>query len=132
MKYAVVKIGGSQYKVAEGDLVSVEKIQGKKGDKVTLSDVYLLVDEKSFKLGKPLVSGTCVEAQIIDQYQGKKVRVATYKAKSRYRRTLGHRKQLTKLKVVKIKRSAESKKSSSPGKKKPASEKKKPVAKKKS
>ena len=102
MKYAIVKIGGSQFKLNEGDEISVEKIAGKKGDKVVFKEVLLLVDEKKIKIGQPLVKGETVQAQILEQYRGEKIRVATFKAKSRYRRVKGHRKYLTKIKIEKI------------------------------
>lgn len=102
MKYAVVKIGGSQYKVAEGDEIEVEKIEGDKGKTIEFDQVLLLVDEAKVKIGKPFIKGVEVKAKILDQFKGKKIRVATYKAKSRYRRVKGHRKQLTRVKISSI------------------------------
>lgn len=102
MKYAVVEISGHQYKIAEGEEFDVDKIEGEKGKKLTFDKVLLLVDEKKISLGKPLVKKAKVIAKIVDQFKGKKIRVATYKAKSRYRRVIGHRSQLTKIKVEKI------------------------------
>ena len=102
MAYAIVKIGGSQYKVSVGDELDVEKLEGKKGDKITFGEVLLLSQADKLKLGKPLVKGATVEAEILEQFKGKKIRVATFKAKSRYRRVKGHRKHLTKIKIKKI------------------------------
>lgn len=102
MKYAVVKIGGSQYRVAEGEEIEVEKIEGEKGKKLTFEEVLLFVDGERVKIGRPFVKGMKVKAEILDQFKGKKIRVATYKAKSRYRRVKGHRKRLTKLKIEKL------------------------------
>jgi len=102
MKYAVVEINGSQYKVAEGEELDVDKIEGKKGKKLSFDKVLLMVDEKKRKIGNPLVKGAKVTAEILEQFKGKKIRVATYKAKSRYRRVIGHRSQLTKIKIKKI------------------------------
>jgi len=102
MKYAVVKIGGSQHKVAEGDEIEVEKIEGEKGKAVDFKEVLLLVDEEKVKIGKPYIKGAQVKTKILDQIKGKKIRVATYKAKSRYRRVKGHRKLLTRLKIEKV------------------------------
>lgn len=102
-KFAVVKIGSSQYKIAENDEIDVDKIEGKKGNKLTFDQVLLLVDGKKVSLGQPLVKGVQVEAKILSQFKGKKIRVATYKAKSRYRRVKGFRPFLTKIKIEKIK-----------------------------
>ena len=100
-KYAIVKIGGSQYKVTEGDELEVDKIEGEKGKAVNLDEVLLLVDEE-IKIGEPLVKGAQIKAKIIEQFKGDKIRVATYKAKSRYRRVKGFRPLLTKIKIEKI------------------------------
>jgi large subunit ribosomal protein L21 len=102
MKYAVVKIGGSQYKVVEGDQLDVEKLDGKKGKAVEFKEVLLLADGEKVQIGQPLIKGVSVRAKILEQFKDKKVRVATYKAKSRYRRVIGHRKLLTKIKIEKI------------------------------
>lgn len=102
MKYAVVKIGGSQYKVAEGDEIAVDKIDGEKGKSLTLEEVLLFVDEKRITIGQPLVKNAKIKAKIVDQFKGKKIRVATYKAKSRYRRVKGFRPLLTRVKILSI------------------------------
>ena len=101
-KYAVVKIGGSQYKVAEGDEIAVDKIDGEKGKSLTLEEVLLFVDEKKVAIGQPLVKNAKIKAEIVDQLKGKKIRVATYKAKSRYRRVKGFRSLLTRVKILSI------------------------------
>lgn len=99
MKYAVVKIGGSQYKVAEGDEIAVDKIDGEKGKSLIFNQVLLLVDDQRVQIGQPLVKEAKVKAEIVGQFKGKKIRVATYKAKSRYRRVKGFRPQLTRIKI---------------------------------
>lgn len=101
-KFAVVKIGGTQYKVAEGDEIEVGKIEGEKGKLLTFNEVLLLVNEKKVKIGQPFVGRAKVEAKIVDQIKGEKIRVATYKAKTGYRRVKGFRPQLTKIKIQKI------------------------------
>ena len=101
-KFTVIKIGSSQYKVAEGDEIDVDKIEGKKGSKLTFNQVLLLIDGEKVSVGQPLVKGVQIEAKILEQFKGKKIRVATYKAKSRYRRVKGFRPQLTKIKIEKI------------------------------
>lgn len=102
MKYAVVVSGGKQYKVSEGDVITVDKIVGVKDDKVSFDEVLLIVDEGSVKIGKPTVAGVKVSGQLVDQVKGDKIRVSKFKAKSRYRRTIGFRSQLTEIKIDKI------------------------------
>ena len=102
MKYAVIKTGGKQYKVAEGDEIEIEKIDGEKGEKVVFEEVLLVVDDKEIKIGQPLVEKAKVKAEIVDQIKGEKIRVAKFRAKSRYRRVKGHRQRLTKVKIEKI------------------------------
>lgn len=102
MKYAVVKIGGSQHKVTEGDEIEVEEIEGDKGDQVSFEEVLLLVEEGRVKIGRPFIKKAKVKAKILEQFKAEKIRVATYKAKSRYRRVKGHRKQLTRVKISSI------------------------------
>jgi len=101
-KYAVVKIGGSQYKVAEGDEIAVDKIDGEKGKSLNFEEVLLFVDKKRVTIGQPLVKNAKIKAEIVDQFKGKKIRVATYKAKSRYRRVKGFRPLLTRVKILSI------------------------------
>lgn len=102
MKYAVVQIGKSQYKVADGNELEVDKIEGKKGKKLTFDKVLLVVNGKKIKIGNPLIKGAKVAAEVLDQFKDKKIRVATYKAKSRYRKVKGHRTHLTKIKIKKV------------------------------
>ncbi len=102
MKYAVVRIGGFQYKIAEGDEVEVMKREGEQEKPLHFSEVLLQVDGEKVLVGQPLVSGISVKAKIIAQFKGPKIRVATFKAKSRHRRTVGHRQELTRVKIEKI------------------------------
>ncbi len=102
MKYAVIKTGGKQYKVSEGEELFIEKIAGKNGDSVVFDQVLLLVNEKKADIGRPLVEKAKVKAKILAQTRGKKIRVAKFKAKSRYRRVKGHRQALTQVKIEKI------------------------------
>jgi len=102
MKYAVIRTGGKQYRVAEGDEIEVDKLESEKGKVVTFDEVLLFVDGDKVKVGQPLVKGVKVKAKVVDQLKGKKIRVATYKAKARYRRVKGFRSRLTKVKIEKI------------------------------
>ena len=101
-KYVIVKIGGTQYKASEGDELQVDKIEGEKGKSVNFDEVLLLVEEEKIKIGEPVVKGAQVKAKIVEQLKGEKIRVATFKAKSRSRRVKGFRPLLTKIKVEKI------------------------------
>lgn len=103
--FAVIKAGGKQYKVKEGQVLKIEKIGGKVGDKVEFDQVLLLADEngKEVRVGTPTVAGAKVSAEILEQGRGKKVTIIKYKPKVRYRRKKGHRQLYTKVKVTSIK-----------------------------
>lgn len=102
-KIAVIKTGGKQYKVKEGDILSIEKISGKEGDKVEL-EVLMIADDdaKEVSIGRPVLDAKKVAAKIEKQFKDKKITVIKYKAKVRYRRKKGHRQNLTKVKIEKI------------------------------
>lgn len=102
MKYAVVSVGGKQYKVAEGDVLEVQSLGLKANDSYTFDTVLLVVDEKTRKVGAPTVSGATVTATVVDTKKGDKIRVAKYKAKVRYRKVIGFRPTVTTVKVDKI------------------------------
>ena len=99
--YAVIKTGGKQYRVAEGQKLRVEKLPGNAGDKVTFSEV-LLVGGDAPKIGKPLVSGASVAAEITGQDRGKKIVVFKFRRRKNYRRKNGHRQPYTELKITGI------------------------------
>ncbi len=102
MKYAVVQIAAKQYRVSEGDELLVEKINAKKGDKIDFDQVLLTVADQQVQIGQPLVAKASVKAEILDQVKAEKIRVAKFRAKSRYRKVKGHRQSLTKIKITKI------------------------------
>jgi large subunit ribosomal protein L21 len=102
MKYAVIAISGTQYQVSEGQIITVDHLDLKEGDTSTTDQVLLIVDGEKVDLGTPLVKKATVDYQVIKHYQDKKIRVFKYKAKSRYRKTQGHRSQLTDIKITKI------------------------------
>ncbi len=101
--FAVIKTGGKQYKVKEGQILKIEKITGRVGDKIEF-EVLLLADEdgKNVKVGKPLVEGAKVVAEILEQGRARKINIIKYKPKVRYRRKAGHRQLYTKVKIGKI------------------------------
>ncbi|AKM79316.1 MAG: 50S ribosomal protein L21 [Candidatus Beckwithbacteria bacterium GW2011_GWB1_47_15] len=102
MKYAVIVTGGKQYQVAEGETIKVEKLEGKPKKAVKFSDVLLVVSDKVRKIGTPKVAGASVTAEIVAQKKAKKIRVAKFRAKSRYRLVRGHRQNITELAIKKI------------------------------
>lgn len=100
--FAIVKIGGTQYKVSVGDQFDVAKLEGKKGGKVVFDGVLLTSRKGKVAIGTPEVKGAKVEAKILGEVKGKKIRVFKYKAKSRYRKTKGHRQKYTKIEITKV------------------------------
>ena len=99
--YAVIKTGGKQYRVTEGQKLRVEKLAGTAGDKVTFGEV-LLVGGDSPKVGQPLVKGASVAAEITGQGRGPKLVVFKFRRRKNYRRKAGHRQPYTELKITGI------------------------------
>jgi len=99
-KLAVIKTGGKQYKVREGEELLVEKLKDEKA--VTFSEVLLVADGKDVKIGTPFIDKAKVEAKVLSEEKGKKVIVFKMKAKKRYRKKTGHRQKYTKVKIEKI------------------------------
>jgi large subunit ribosomal protein L21 len=99
---AIVKISGKQYRLAKGDRVTVDRLAGKIGDKVTFDQVLLLSDGPKATVGFPMVDGAAVTATLVAATRGPKLRVYKYKAKKRYRRTQGARAEQSLLEVVSI------------------------------
>ena len=99
--YAIVKTGGRQYKVAEGDIVKVEKIEGELGSSVALTPV-LLVDGATVTTKADELAKVKVSAEIIDSVKGPKIKILKYKNKTGYKKRQGHRQPLTVLKITGI------------------------------
>ncbi len=99
---AVIKTGGKQYLVKEGDELEVEKIEGEVGKEIVFDKVLLLEKQGKVKIGTPYVEGARVLGKILEQKKGKKIVVLKYKKKRRYRVKKGHRQLLTKIKIEKI------------------------------
>ena len=97
--YAVIKTGGKQYRVSEGDTIRVEKLAGDVGAKVELTEV-LMVGGDTVTVGKPLVKGAVVTAEIVAQDRAKKIIVFKFKRRKNYRRKNGHRQPYTELRVT--------------------------------
>lgn len=108
--YAVIEACGKQYKVSEGDVVFVEKLDVNEGDTVTFDKVLLLSNDEKVKVGTPTVKNAKVEALVLEHGKAKKIRVYKYKAKKNERKTQGHRQPFTKIKIEKISSKATTKK----------------------
>ncbi|MBO6506684.1 MAG: 50S ribosomal protein L21 [Kordiimonadaceae bacterium] len=104
--FAVVKTGGKQYRVTEGDVLKVEKLDAEVGKKVKLDEVLMIGDDKGVKVGEPLVKGANVTAEVLEQKKDKKITVFKKKRRHNYRRKKGHRQQITVLRVTKIAKTA--------------------------
>ena len=99
--YAIIATGGKQYKVSEGDVIKVEKLDAEVGAKVTFDNV-LLVGGDTVKVGTPTVDGATVEASVVSEGTGKKVIVYKYKRKTGYHKKNGHRQLFTQVKIDSI------------------------------
>jgi len=99
MKYAVIAISGTQYKVEENQSITVDKFDP---NIKSTDQVLLTVNDDKVTVGNPLVKGASVDFELIRDFQGEKLRVSTFKAKSRYRKTRGFRAQLSDIKITKL------------------------------
>jgi large subunit ribosomal protein L21 len=100
--FAVIKAQGKQYKVAQGDELTIDRLAGEKGAKVSLGEVLMLVDGGKSTVGKPVISGAKVEAEILDHPRGDKIKVFKKRRRKNYHRTRGHRQDLTTVKITSI------------------------------
>ena len=100
--YAVIKTGGKQYRVSEGDRLRVEKLDGNVGSELTFDEVLMLGGAK-VAVGSPLVDGASVKAKIVAQDRAKKIIVFKYKRRKNYRRKYGHRQPYTELEITGVK-----------------------------
>jgi large subunit ribosomal protein L21 len=138
--FAVVRTGGKQYRVAANDVIAVEKLDAEPGAVVALTDVLMVGNETAQTAGTPVVAGATVAAEVVKQTRAKKVVVFKKKRRKDYRRTLGHKQQLTVLRITEIltdgkkpETRAAATSEAKPAAKKPAARKpaaKKPAAKK--
>ena len=100
--YAIIKTGAKQHRVAEGDVLSVEKLDGNKGDEVVFNEILMLSNDEEVKIGKPFVDGAKVVGQIIAQKKGPKLIVYHMKRRKGFHKKTGHRQCLTSMKITKI------------------------------
>ena len=104
--FAVIKTGAKQYKVAVGDVIKVEKLDGEAGAKISLDNVLMVGDDKGVKVGTPAISGTVVTAEILEQARAAKIIVFKKKRRQNYRRKAGHRQEQTVLRITEIGKAA--------------------------
>lgn len=102
MDYAIISLSGRQYKVFEGQIFDIDRLDHAKDAKFDTSNVLLVVRGKQVLIGQPYVTGAKVSFEVLNDFRGEKIRVSKFKAKSRYRKTIGFRADLTKIKVLKI------------------------------
>ncbi len=100
--YAIILTGGKQYKVSEGDVIYVEKLNAEAGEEVTLDKVVLVSDNDNVKVGTPFVDGASVKANTVKNGKSKKIYVFKYKSKKNEKKKIGHRQPYTKLQINSI------------------------------
>lgn len=100
--YAVIRTGGKQYKVTEGDQIVVEKLLAEEGEDVTFSDVLMLSDGDKLVVGEPTIEGACVYGEVVEQRRGKKIHIYKKRQRSTYRRKMGHRQYETVVNIVDV------------------------------
>jgi large subunit ribosomal protein L21 len=102
MAYAIIKTGGRQFRVAEGDTIDVDLLDVDPGKTATFGDVLMFADGKEVTRGNPLISGAKVTAEVLEQRKDKKVIAFKFKRRKGYHRTVGHRRKLTRVKIKSI------------------------------
>ena len=100
--YAVIKTGGKQHRVTEGEILNIEKVAGEKGDEVIFSEVLMIAHEGDVRVGAPLLEGAKVTGEILAQTKGRKIDVFKMKRRKGYHKKTGHRQQLTNMKIKAI------------------------------
>jgi large subunit ribosomal protein L21 len=100
--HAIIETGGKQYKVAEGDVVYIEKLDNEAGSQIKFDHVLAILDGEKATFGAPIVEGASVDAEIVKNGKGKKIRIFKYNAKKGYRKRQGHRQPYTKVTIGKI------------------------------
>ena len=100
--HAIIETGGKQYKVAEGDVIYVEKLANEAGDAIVFDKVLAVIDGDKATFGAPVVEGASVEATVVKNGKGKKIRIFKYNPKKGYHKRQGHRQPYTKVEINKI------------------------------
>lgn len=100
--YAIIKTGGKQYRVKEGDTLAIERLEGEKGETVVFDEVLLISGDDAIQLGRPLVEGAKVSGTIVEQGRGRKIVIFKYRRRKNYRLKKGHRQYFTRVRVDSI------------------------------
>lgn len=100
--YAVIKTGGKQYRVEQGDLLRVEKIEVGTGETISFDEVLLVADGDDVKVGQPLLEGAKVEAEVVSQGRHKKIKIIKFRRRKHSRSQMGHRQWFTEVKITAI------------------------------
>ena len=100
--YAVFATGGKQYRAAPGDRIRVEKLDAEEGAKLELDQVLLIADGDNVTVGEPLVEGGKVEATVVEQGRGKKIKIIKFKRRKQHMKQMGHRQSYTELEIVSV------------------------------
>ena len=100
--YAIIRAGGKQFKVAENDVIEINRLAEAEGDQVVLDQVLLVSGDEGVKVGAPYIDGASVQGKIVRHYKGRKIRGLTYKPKKHSHRHYGHRQMLTAVTIEKI------------------------------
>jgi len=100
--YAVIKTGGKQYRVKPDDILEIERLAGEPGDILQFDQVLMVVNEAGIEVGTPVVSGALVAAELVEQTRGDKIKIFKKKRRKHYRRTMGHRQDLSQIRITEI------------------------------
>ena len=101
--YAVIESGGKQHRVEEGEVLQLEKLEVATGDKVKFDKILLVGEGESVKIGTPYVAGSQVEAEVVKQGRGDKIKIIKFNRRKHYKKTQGHRQSFTEVKITGIK-----------------------------
>ncbi len=101
MAHAVIRTGGKQYRVSEGDVLKVERLDGGAGDKISFDEVLMISGDET-RFGKPLIKGSKVSGEIVEQGRGEKLVIFKFQRRKRYKRKNGHRQSYTAVKITAI------------------------------
>lgn len=100
--YAIISSGGKQYKVEQGDILRVEKLEGEVGSEIVLDRVLMVADGDDVKIGQPVLEGAAVNGTVVEQGKARKILVFKYKRRKRFHKKQGHRQQFTAIKINSI------------------------------
>ena len=102
MGYAIFASGGKQYRVQPGDVIEVDRLDAEEAGQLKFDEVLLVSDDGGVRVGQPTVDGASIEASVLEHVRGPKIRIFTYRASKRRRRRMGHRQELTRVRIESI------------------------------